>query len=218
MIVYLQPSRICTMFDIQNYASFIAAILVFQAVPGAGTIAILDATARDGRSAGMAAVLGTLAGDGLFMLAAAAGLAALLQAQPLAFQGLQWCGAAYLCWMGVQLLRRQSVGAGAVPARPQAVGVYFRRALLVSLTNPKVILFFVAFFPLFLKPGAPGATLVLMMLHVTVLSLAYQTGLVLVGNLVAVRLKAFPGARRLATRIAGVALVGLGGRLAAGIR
>ncbi len=218
MIVYLQPMPICTMFDIQNYTSFIAAILVFQAVPGAGTIAILDATARDGRSAGMAAVLGTLAGDCLFMLAAAAGLAALLQAQPLAFQGLQWFGAAYLCWLGVQLLRSQPGGAGAEPARAQTAGVYFRRAFMVSLTNPKVILFFVAFFPLFLKPGASGTTLALMMLHVTVLSLAYQAALVLVGNLVAVRLKAFPGARRLAIRIAGVALVGLGGRLAVGIR
>lgn len=218
MIVYLQPMPICTMFDIQNYTSFIAAILVFQAVPGAGTIAILDATARDGRSAGMAAVLGTLAGDCLFMLAAAAGLAALLQAQPLAFQGLQWFGAAYLCWLGVQLLLSEPGGAGAEPARAQTAGVYFRRAFMVSLTNPKVILFFVAFFPLFLKPGASGTTLALMMLHVTVLSLAYQAALVLVGNLVAVRLKAFPGARRLAIRIAGVALVGLGGRLAAGIR
>ena len=205
------------MFDIQNYASFIAAILVFQAVPGAGTIAILDATARDGRSAGMAAVLGTLAGDGLFMLAAAAGLAALLQAQPLAFQGLQWCGAAYLCWMGVQLLRRQSVGAGAVPARPQAVGVYFRRALLVSLTNPKVILFFVAFFPLFLKPQASTATLVVMMLHVTVLSLVYQAALVLIGNWAAVRFAAFPGGRQTATRFAGLALMALSIRLAVDI-
>lgn len=206
------------MLDIQNYSSFLVAILVFQAVPGAGTIAILDATARDGRSAGMAAVLGTLAGDGLFMLAAAAGLAAILQAYPVAFQGLQWFGVAYLCWLGVQLIRSRPGGDGVGPARSQPVRMYFRRAFVVSLTNPKVILFFVAFFPLFLKPGASTATLAVMMLHVTVLSLAYQSALVLVGRLVAVRLQAFAGARRLATRLAGVALVGLGARLAAGIR
>lgn len=208
----------CQMLDIQNYSSFLVAILVFQAVPGAGTIAILDATARDGRSAGMAAVLGTLAGDGLFMLAAAAGLAAILQAYPVAFQGLQWFGVAYLCWLGVQLIRSRPGGDGVEPARSQPARVYFRRAFVVSLTNPKVILFFVAFFPLFLKPGASTAILPVMMLHVTVLSLAYQTALVLVGRLVAVRFAAFPGARRLATRLAGVALVGLGARLAAGIR
>ncbi|RCW73734.1 LysE family transporter [Pseudorhodoferax soli] len=206
------------MLDIQNYTSFVTAILVFQAVPGAGTIAILDATARQGRAAGMAAVLGTLLGDLVFMVGAALGLAALMQAQPAVFQGLQWFGAAYLCWLGVQLLRSPAGGAQARPAPAQPVAAHFRKALLVSLTNPKVLLFFVAFFPLFIQPGASAATLPVMMLHVTVLSLAYQAALVLVGNLLAVRLAAFAGARRTATRLAGVALIALGARLAGGVR
>lgn len=206
------------MLDIQNYSSFITALLVFQAVPGAGTIAILDATARDGRSAGMAAVLGTLVGDFLFMVAAAAGLAAIMQAYPLAFQGLQWFGAAYLCWLGVQLIRSRPSADGSEPARSQTSRVYLRRALMVSLTNPKVILFFVAFFPLFLKPGASTTTLTVMMLHVTVLSLVYQAALVLIGRLAAVRFAAFPGARRMATRLSGFVLIGLGTKLATGIR
>ncbi|MGJ7543872.1 LysE family translocator [Variovorax sp. LT1R16] len=205
------------MLDIQNHGSFIAAILVFQAVPGAGTIAILDATARDGRRAGMAAVLGTLAGDFLFMLAAAAGLAALLQSQPLLFQALRWFGVAYLLWLGVQLLRSRPEAEGAGPARSQSASAYFRRAFMVSLTNPKVMLFFVAFFPLFLRPGASALTLPVMMLHVTVLSLVYQGALVLTGHAVARRLVAFPGARRVATRLAGLALIGLGIRLAVDI-
>lgn len=206
------------MLDIQNYSSFITAILVFQTVPGAGTIAILDATARDGRNAGMAAVLGTLVGDCLFMVAAAAGLAAIMQAYPVAFQGLQWFGAAYLCWLGVQLIRSRPGEDGSEPAPSQTSQVYFRRAFMVSLTNPKVILFFVAFFPLFLKPGASTATLAVMMLHVTVLSLVYQAALVLIGNLVAVRCSAFPGARKMATRLSGFVLIGLSTKLATGIR
>jgi leucine efflux protein len=183
------------MLDIQNYISFIAAILVFQAVPGAGTIAILDATARDGRRSGLAAVLGTLLGDFLFMVAAVAGLAAVMQAHPWLFRGLQWFGVAYLGWLAVQLM-------------------HFRRAFLVSLTNPKVILFFVAFFPLFLKPQASTATLVVMMVHVTLLSLLYQAALVLIGNVVAVRFAAVPGGRRTATRLAGLVLIALAIRLA----
>ena len=62
------------MFDIQNYPSFLAAILVFQLIPGAGTLAILNATARNGVGVGLGAVLGTLVGDFLFMVAAVAGL------------------------------------------------------------------------------------------------------------------------------------------------
>ncbi|KNY11214.1 threonine transporter [Achromobacter piechaudii] len=206
------------MFDIQHYGSFIVAILIFQAVPGAGTIAILEATARNGKRAGMAAVTGTLVGDFLFMVAAAAGLAALMQAHPLIFQALQWSGVAYLLWLGVQLLRSRPGADGVEPVRDASPWRILRRALLVSLTNPKVMLFFVAFFPLFLTPQASTATLWAMMLHVTVLSLLYQSALVLIGNLVARRCVAFVGARTVATRLAGLALIGLSIKLASDVR
>lgn len=205
------------MLDIQHYGSFILAILVFQAIPGAGTIAILDATARHGKSVGMAAVLGTIAGDFLFMVAAAAGLAAIMRTHPLVFQGLQWAGVAYLLWLGAQLIRTRPSAQDQERERDRSPWVYFRRAFMVSLTNPKVILFFVAFFPLFLKPAASPVTLAVMMLHVTVLSLLYQSALVLIGNALALRLATFPSARLLATRCAGLALVGLSIQLAAGV-
>ncbi|MFF7059141.1 LysE family translocator [Achromobacter spanius] len=205
------------MLDIQHYGSFILAILVFQAIPGAGTIAILDATARHGKGAGMAAVMGTIAGDLLFMVAAAAGLAAIMRTHPLVFQGLQWAGVAYLLWLGAQLIRTRPSTQEQERGRDRSPWVYCRRAFMVSLTNPKVILFFVAFFPLFLKPAASPVTLVVMMLHVTVLSLLYQSALVLIGNVLALRLATFPSARLLATRFAGLALVGLSIQLAAGV-
>ena len=206
------------MFDIQNYASFLIAILVFQLVPGPGTIAILNATARNGLGAGFGAVLGTLLGDFLYMVAAVLGLAAVMQANPILFEALQWFGAAYLVWMGVQLLRTRFVNDDGAAGPQRSARVHFRQAFAVSLTNPKVILFFVAFFPLFLHADASGGTLVAMMLHVTLLSFLYQAGLVLVGNAVASRLKAVPFARRLATQLAGIALIGFGFKLAASNR
>jgi leucine efflux protein len=206
------------MFDIQNYGSFIAAIVVFQLIPGPGTLAILNATARNGVRAGLGAVLGTLAGDFLFMVAAAAGLAAVMNANPALFQALQWFGAAYLCWMGVQLLRAHIAGDAATPEPRRATSVHFRQAFAVSITNPKVILFFVAFFPLFLRPDSSSLTLAAMMVHVTVISFLYQAGLVLAGNSIARRLEALPSARRIATRLAGMALIGFGIKLAAGNR
>lgn len=206
------------MFDIQNYGSFIASILIFQAIPGAGTIAILDSTARNGRAAGMSSVLGTIAGDFLFMVAAAAGLAAVMQANPILFQGLQWFGAAYLFWMGIQLVMKRGDGDKAITNSSLTSWSHFRRAFIVSLTNPKVILFFVAFFPLFLKPNASAITLPAMMLHVTVLSLVYQAALVLIGNIVAGRLKGLLYARQLANRLAGITLIVLSAKLASSIR
>lgn len=206
------------MFDIQNYASFLIAVLVFQLVPGPGTIAILNATARNGVGAGFGAVLGTLLGDFIFMVAAVLGLAAVMQANPILFEGLQWFGAAYLVWMGIQLLRTRFADASDAPEPRRSGWIYFRQACAVSLTNPKVILFFVAFFPLFLRADASGTTLVAMMLHVTLLSFLYQAGLVLVGNAVAAHLKTLPFARRLATQLAGIALICFGFKLAASNR
>jgi threonine/homoserine/homoserine lactone efflux protein len=206
------------MFDIQNYGSFIAAIVVFQLIPGPGTLAILNATARNGVSAGLGAVLGTLAGDFLLMVAAVAGLAAVMLGNPALFQALQWFGAAYLCWMGLQLLRARVAGGAATAEPRRAAVVYFRQAFAVSLTNPKVVLFFVAFFPLFLRPDSSNLTLAAMMVHVTVISFLYQAGLVLAGNSIARKFEALPSARRIATRLAGVALIGFGVKLASSNR
>lgn len=206
------------MFEIQNYPSFIAAIVVFQLIPGPGTLAILNATARDGVRAGLGAVLGTLIGDLAYMVAAVIGLAAVMKANPQLFAALQWFGAAYLCWMGVQLLRRHLTAATALPPERTSGWVCFRQAFAVSLTNPKVILFFVAFFPLFLRHDASSVTLAAMMAHVTLISFAYQAALVLLGNAMAKRLARLPSARAFATRIAGVALIGFGIKLALGNR
>ena len=115
--------------------------------------------------------------------------------------------------MGFQLLRAP-VAADTAEAPRQSGWRFFRQAFAVSLTNPKVILFFVAFFPLFMRADATPLTLGVMMAHVTLISLLYQALLVLVGNAVAARLRAWPSARRIATRLAGLALVGFGIRLA----
>lgn len=202
------------MFHILNYEGFVATILVFSAVPGAGTIAILDATARGGPRTGLAAVAGTLVGDFAMMVASVAGLAALLQLHPQWLQALQWFGMAYLAFLAWQMLR--------APVQPQttltggvaAPWLHFRKACLVSLTNPKVLLFFVAFFPLFLAPDASATTLAAMMAHVTLISAAWQGGLVAVGNRVALRLHAWPQARWIATRTGGAVLALLALRLA----
>ena len=202
------------MFELQNYASFIAAILVFQLIPGPGTLTILGATARHGVGVGFAAVGGTLLGDFIYMAGAVLGLATVMNAYPLAFAVLQWFGVGYLCWLGLQLLRSPVVGAGSASVPEQSGGHYFRQACLVSLANPKVILFFMAFFPLFLRVDASVITLGTMVAHVTLISFLYQAGLVLAGNAVARKLSALPVVRRLATRLAGVALIGFGIKLA----
>ena len=202
------------MLDIQNYSSFIMAIVVFQIIPGAGTITILNATARNGISSGMKAVFGTLSGDFIYMLAAILGLAAILSAYPSILASAQWIGVAYLCCIGWKLLCSSVTNQMTDKALEQKDWIYFRQALAVSLTNPKVILFFMAFFPLFLTTESTPVTLLTLMVHVTAISFLYQTGLVLVGNAVARRLSQWQHACLVATRLAGVALICFGAKLA----
>ncbi len=202
------------MLEIQNYASFIMAIIVFQLIPGPGTITILNATARRGVGGGLKAVLGTLSGDFIYMLAAGLGLAAILGAYPGILKSAQWIGVAYLCWLGLKLICTSAAEQTADASAAIDGWACFRQALAVSLTNPKVIMFFMAFFPLFLNRGATPLTLVVLMVHVTAISFIYQTLLVMVGNAAARRLTRWRFVRRLATRSAGVALIGFGIKLA----
>ena len=116
------------MFGIEHYSSFLMAILVFQLIPGAGTIAILNATARNGIGAGLGAVIGTLVGDFIFMVAALAGLAALMQENPFLFELLQYFGAGYLCWLGLGLLRTK-INSDTTNETPKQSGwMYLRQA------------------------------------------------------------------------------------------
>jgi threonine/homoserine/homoserine lactone efflux protein len=138
-----------------------------------------------------------------------------MKSDQILFQALQWLGAAYLCWLGIQLFLRSPLAEDAAAPEPsESVWRYFCQACAVSLANPKVVLFFVSFFPLFLRSGSSNATLVAMMAHVTIISFLYQSTLVLAGHAVARRLRAIPSARRIATQLAGIALIGLGVKLA----
>jgi threonine/homoserine/homoserine lactone efflux protein len=162
----------------------------------------------------MGAVVGTLTGDLVFMLAAIVGLAAILAARPVLFSSLQWLGIAYLCWVGLRLVRKPVAEEIEHAARAPQQWTCFRQAFAVCLTNPKAVMFFMAFFPLFLTAAPAPHTLVAMVAHVTLLSFVYQAGLVLVGNAVAVKFSRFQNARLLARRLVGLALIGFGIRLA----
>jgi leucine efflux protein len=200
---------------IDQPGSFILAVLVFQLVPGPGTLNILRATADHGVRAGFASVAGTLAGGLVCMLAAASGLEAVFRGQPEATQALKWAGSLYLAWMGWKLLRRVGELKGARAAVAPALVSHLRGALAISLTNPKVILFYFALLPLFVRAPFTPASLAEMAGVVTGISLLWQGGLVLVGNTVVQRMRALPSARSIAQRVAGLAFIAFAVKLIA---
>lgn len=187
-------------------------------IPGPGTMTILNATARKGRSFGMSAVFGTLTGDFVYMLSAILGLEAVLRAYPAVLTAARWIGILYLIRTGWNLLRSQTNNQMDEKEISRERWLYFRQALSVSLTNPKVIMFFMAFFPIFLGPESKPATLFIMMIHVTAISLIYQTFLVIAGNGATKYLSRWKHSRIIAIRMSGLAMIGFGIRLAADTR
>jgi threonine/homoserine/homoserine lactone efflux protein len=198
------------MFGIADFGAFCAAILLFLALPGPGTFALLTATGQGGRRGGAAATLGLLAGDQVLLWLAVAGVAALLAAHPTVFKAVQYAGAAYLAWIGLKLIFARDGEAS--PIRMDA-GRYGRQAFLITLLNPKAIVFYMAFFPLFIDPathqGLPTFS------AIAAISAAYCLALVWLADTVSAQVRAH---RRLAAalqRLAGVALIGFGLKLAA---
>ena len=92
------------MFGVTDYGAFVAAIIIFLAIPGPGNLALITSTGKGGIRAGLAATFGIIAGDQVLMWAAVAGVAALLLTYPAAFHAVQWLGAAYLAWLGARML------------------------------------------------------------------------------------------------------------------
>jgi leucine efflux protein len=201
------------MFGISDYGAFCAAILVFLALPGPGTFALLTSTARGGFRAGAAATGGVIVGDQVLMWLAVAGVAALLAAHPVLFKGVQYLGAAYLVWIGLKLIFARGDGAAnPVDIQPRA---YFRQALWITLLNPKAIVFYMAFFPLFIDPathqGLP--TFLAMAATIAAITAAYCLTLCIFAQAVSERVRAHRRLAKALEKLAGVFLVGFGIRL-----
>lgn len=200
------------MLGIGDFGAYCAAILLFLALPGPGTFALLTSTAKGGVRGGAAATLGLIAGDQVLLWLAVAGVAALLAANPMVFQGVQYLGAAYLVWLGLKLIFAKPGEAPPVRIEPHH---YARQAFLITLMNPKAIVFYMAFFPLFIDPAQHrGAiTFAAMAATIAVISAFYCLILVVVSAAIGTRLKAHAGVGRVLERLAGVFLVGFGVRL-----
>ena len=199
---------------ITDYGAFVVAILVFLLIPGPGNLALITSTGKGGIRGGLAATLGVIVGDQILMWLAVAGVSALLVAYPAAFNAVQWLGAAYLAWLGGRMLFARP---GARPVLEFKPHHFLRQALAITLLNPKAIVFYMAFFPLFVDPARHQglATFGIMAVTIAVLTFAYGTVAVLLTHFLAERLRANPAVSRWLEKLAGLFLIGFGIRLVA---
>jgi threonine/homoserine/homoserine lactone efflux protein len=203
------------MFGVTDYGAFVVAIILFLAIPGPGNLALITSTGKGGLAGGLAATFGVIAGDQVLMWLAVAGVAALLATYPTAFHAVQWLGAAYLAWLGVRMLLAKPGDAPVLQIQPRH---YFRQALTITLLNPKAIVFYMAFFPLFVDPVRHQGLLTFGVMAATIAVLTFLYGLtaVLLTYFLAERLRANPVIGRALEKLAGLFLVGFGIKLALG--
>ena len=198
---------------VADYGAFVVAIILFLLIPGPGNLVLITSTGKGGIRAGLGATLGIIAGDQVLLWAAVAGVSALMLAYPAAFHMVQWAGAAYLAWMGLKMLR---VRAGDAPILNIKTGHYFRQAVLITLLNPKAIVFYLAFFPLFVDPARHQGLKTFAVMAATIAALTFLYGLVstLLTFHLAERIRASPKISGFLNRAAGIFLIAFGIKLA----
>lgn len=155
------------MVDPLTLLAFLPAGLALNLTPGADMMFCLGQGLKSGPRAAWAASAGIAAGSLVHVTLAGIGLGALVAAHPAAFDVIRWLGVAYLIWLAIGAVRD---GMSPPEAPAKAPRRAFRAGLLVNLSNPKVILFVLAFVPQFVDP-ARGAVLVQFLIYGAVLSL-----------------------------------------------
>jgi leucine efflux protein len=211
------------MFGITDLTTFVLGTIFIVLLPGPNSIYVLTVAAQRGIRQGYQGACGVFAGDAILMTLSATGVAGMLKANPALFFGLKYIGAAYLGWVGLNMLLN-AVRGWRKPALPVPVEIEakldavnpFKKALLISLLNPKAILFFISFFIQFVDPGyaQPALTFVALGVIVQICSALYLTAIILIGAKVA---DEFRKRKKLAASLSGgvgAMFIGFGAKLA----
>ena len=200
---------------IRDYWAFVVAVVVFLAIPGPGNLAIITSTSKGHLLGGLAATFGVIAGDQVLMWLAVAGVAALLAANPAAFSLVQYAGAAYLAYLGVKMVLAKP---GDAPILKMQARQYFKQSMLITLLNPKAIVFYMAFFPLFVDPVKHQGflTFAVMAATIAVLTFVYCLTVTLITHYAAERMRSSPYITSWLNKIAGTMLIAFGVKLAVG--
>lgn len=200
---------------IRDYWAFVVAVVVFLAIPGPGNLAIITSTSKGRLVGGLAATFGVIAGDQVLMWLAVAGLAALLTAHPTVFATVQYAGAAYLAYLGIKMILAKAGDAPILHMEPRQ---FFRQSFLITLLNPKAIVFYMAFFPLFVNPAKHQGLLTFAVMAITIafLTFLYCFTVTLITHYAAERMRASPRVTSWLNKIAGSMLLAFGVKLAVG--
>jgi threonine/homoserine/homoserine lactone efflux protein len=203
------------MIDV-SWLVFVVASLVLIATPGQDMLLVMSRSIAQGQAAGVATAAGVSVGLVGHTVLATLGLGALLRASEWLFVALKFCGAAYLLYLGLGLIFARHDELAFAGAAHRSAFRLFVDGALSNLTNPKIAIFYFAFLPQFVTPGAVHPTLSIFVLGLAFAALTFvvKAPIGLSAGALAGWLRARPGALRWLFRTSGAVLVGLSVRLA----
>jgi len=211
------------MLGITGFAFFLVAVFLLNVTPGPDTAYIVGRSVAQGRGAGIVSALGISAGCIVHTLACAFGLTAILAASATAFTVVKIAGAIYLIYLGVRLIFAKhedtsdvsNAQAGAKSA-PKSLRQLFTQGFVTNVLNPKVVLFFVSFFPQFVAADSQHKTLAFLTLGLVFIAMStvWNSFVAWIAGSVTERFSGKPGVKRWLDRGVGGAFVGLGIKLA----
>jgi RhtB (resistance to homoserine/threonine) family protein len=209
------------MLGITHFAFFVVAVFLLNVTPGPDTAYIVGRSVAQGRGAGLMSALGISAGCCVHSLACAFGLTALLAASAAAFTVIKFVGALYLIYLGVRLIfakpsPAEAAGAARAAGAPKPLRQLFLQGFWTNVLNPKVVLFFVSFFPQFVAADSGHKALAFLSLGavMVLMSTVWNSFVAWVAGSVTRRLGSKPGVKKWLDRGVGGAFVGLGIKLA----
>jgi len=158
-----------------SLVAFVASALVVLLIPGPGVLYVVARSISQGRRAGLVSVLGLSAGVLAHIAAAAGGISAVLLASAAAFDIVKTLGAGYLIYLGIRTLFARRASVSIVASTPRSSHRLFMNGVLVSVLNPKIAVFFLAFLPQFVEPSQGPVQRQILLLGLIYITLALIT-------------------------------------------
>ena len=206
------------MFGIHDFTTFLIAGIALNLVPGADTIYIIGRSVSQGKKAGIISVLGISTGSLCHTLAASLGLSALLATSSITFTVVKYIGAAYLVYLGIQMLREKSFASRSKikHSEKSALLTIYRQGIFANISNPKVALFFLAFLPQFISPGNQNGILPFLVLGAVFIFTGTCWGVFIAysASVLAEKINDNSTSTNLLKKITGTIFIGLGLKLA----
>lgn len=214
------------MFGIENYVGFIVAAILLNLTPGTDSMYIITRSISQGRKAGFYSVLGITSGILVHTLLASLGLSVLLAKSPTAFMLVKYIGASYLCYLGFKMItsKKEPLIANSLQEDKNCASLSFKslngwqiykQGVLTNVFNPKVALFFLAFFPQFIDSSYAYGMLSFLVLGLTFATtgLIWCSCLALLASLLSKSLRKNPSLETVLNKISGIVFIGLGIKL-----